>query len=372
MSESGGGGRRVRCLGVEAPGRLYFWEYDEPPLAAGQARLETLYTGLSAGTELTFFKGSNPYLRSRWDEDLCLFEPSRPGATFPVPFLGYMEVGRVLASRCGAVREGALLAMTYGHKSGHTADLAQEFAVELPEGLDPLLGIYVAQMGPICANGLLHAAADAVGPRANTLAAGVNGRCVLVTGGGVIGLLIAAWARALGAAEVAVADATPERLRAAAACGALPIDANEEDAAVWAKQRWRHGPCDRGADVAFQCRGAGDALHTALRSLRPQAAVIDLAFYQGGAAAVHLGEEFHHNGLRIQCAQIGRPPRGMSHLWSRRRLAHETLQLLADQGEALRRNLVTDVLPLEGAQQVFEDLAARRRHALQVVFSVAR
>ena len=55
----------------------------------------------------------------------------------------------------------------------------------------------------------------------------------------------------------------------------------------------------------------------ALRSLRPQGTVVDLAFYQGGADAVRLGEEFHHNGLAIRCAQIGRVPRGQAHLWDR-------------------------------------------------------
>ena len=53
--------------------------------------------------------------------------------------------------------------MAYGHKTGHTADPARGWWFPLPDRLDPLLGIYVAQMGPICANGLLHAAADLLG-----------------------------------------------------------------------------------------------------------------------------------------------------------------------------------------------------------------
>ena len=56
---------------------------------------------------------------------------------------------------------------------------------------------------PICANGLLHAAADA-GP-VRGLGDGVAGRLVLVTGAGPVGLMTALFARALGAREVAVA-----------------------------------------------------------------------------------------------------------------------------------------------------------------------
>jgi threonine dehydrogenase-like Zn-dependent dehydrogenase len=134
------------------------------------------------------------------------------------------------------------------------------------------------------------------------------------------------------------------------------------------KTRWRHGPGDRGADVVFQCRGTAAALATALRCLRPQGTVVDLAFYVGGTDDVRLGEEFHHNGLSLVCAQIGRVPRGLAHLWDRRRLSTETLDLLADHGQLVRDVLITDVVPLQLAPQVFAELSARRRHALTVVF----
>jgi len=31
-------------------------------------RLRTLYSGISAGAELTAYRGSNPYLHKRWDD----------------------------------------------------------------------------------------------------------------------------------------------------------------------------------------------------------------------------------------------------------------------------------------------------------------
>jgi hypothetical protein len=108
----------------------------------------------------------------------------------------------------------------------------------------------------------------------------------------------------------------------------------------------------------------------ALRCLRPQATVVDLAFYAAGAGAVRLGEEFHHNGLAVRCAQIGRVPRGQAHLWDRARLSAETVDLLTAAGAGLRRHLVTDVLPLDEAPALLADLAGRRRPVLQVVFSV--
>src|SRR6185437_10961010 len=139
------------------------------------------------------------------------------------------------------------------------------------------------------------------------------------------------------------------------------------DAAAALKTRWRHAPGDRGADVVFQCRGQAAALHLALRVARPQATVIDLAFYQGGAAELRLGAEFHHNGLAVRCAQIGRVPRGLTGTWDRERLSAETIDLLRADGTAIRKHLVTAVVPFEDAPELFTDLAARRRHELQAV-----
>ena len=104
-----------------------------------------------------------------------------------------------------------------------------------------------------------------------------------------------------------------------------------------------------------------------LKALRPQGTVIDLAFYQDGAQALRLGEEFHHNGLAIRCAQIGRVPRGLTHAWSRQRLARETLALLASEGEAIRRHLVSHVVPFDDAPAFMDGLLRERPDFLQIV-----
>lgn len=356
----------VRTLVVPAPGRLEVRETPEPPLAEGRFRAATLFTGVSAGTELTWFRGTSPYLAAGWDAELGLFEPGRPAQGFPVERLGYMEVAEVTASRTPAVPEGGRVAMAYGHTTVHHGDPRTQHVVPLPAELDPVLGVYVAHLGPICANGLLHAAADAGG---TTLDAGVRGRLVLVTGGGAIGLLVGLLARHHGAAEVVVADPTPQRRAAAEGLGLRAVD-DDPDVLRELKVRWRHGPADHGADVVFQCRGQAGALAAALRALRPQGTVVDLAFYTAGADAVRLGEEFHHNGLALRCAQIGRVPRGLGHLWDRRRLSVETLDLLAAHGAAVREHLLSDVVPFDEAPQLFADLSARRRHVLSAALAL--
>jgi threonine dehydrogenase-like Zn-dependent dehydrogenase len=353
----------ARSLGVAAPGVPALFDVDAPEPGPDEFRVETVATGLSAGTELTLVKGTNPYHHRTWDRELRVFTDGEPTSRYPVTAMGYMEVGRVTASRVTGLEEGSLVAMAYGHRTAYTAR-ADEFRFAWPEALDAALGVFVAQMGPICVNGLLHAAYDARGRGLAGLADGVAGRRVLVTGAGVVGLLTGVLALQHGAADVAVADPTPERLAAAAALGLRPLDEQDEPAWHWCKTAWAGG-----ADIAFQCRGRPAALVTALKALRPQGTVVDLAFYTDGAPELRLGEEFHHNWLTLRCAQIGRVPPGCESAWDRHRLAAETARVIEQIGPALRRHLVTDVLPLDEAPAFLADLAARRRSTLQAVFT---
>ncbi|MGY1714572.1 zinc-binding alcohol dehydrogenase [Geodermatophilus sp. SYSU D01106] len=347
--------RTVRTIGVVAPGEPAVLEDEEPDPGPGQAWVRTEYSGVSAGTEVALVRGTDPQHAVGWDPDLRAFGAG-PVAGYPVLRLGYMEVGVVTESRTPDLVEGSRVAMAYGHRTGRCADPSAVPVLPVPDDLDPLLGVYLAQMGPICVNGLLHATAQLAGPGGG-VGDGVRGRHVLVTGAGVIGLLSALLAVQHGAADVVVAEPSPQRRAVAEALGLATVDG---DAWTEVKQRWRHGPGDAGADLVLQCRGHDTALATGLKALRPQGVVVDLGFYQGGAGAVRLGEEFHHDGLSVVCAQISRVPRGMAPAWPRAALAAVTLELLRERGDDVRRHLVTDVVPFDEGPALLADLAGRR------------
>ena len=358
------GSRTILSLGVEAPGAPYFFSYEEGPPTAKQIRLDTLFSGFSAGTELTFLKETNPYLHSRWDGERGVFVAGQPGASYPIPFLGYMEVARVAGGLPYQFEPSSVVCATYGHKSGHVADPRLELLVPLPNDIDPILGIFVAQMGPIAANGVLHADAELLGLQVRALGEGIAGRQVMVFGGGTVGLLTALFVRKFDA-EVILAEPSAYRRRKAEEIGLTAM--TEDHALQHAKSRWRDGS-DRGADIVFQTRPRSESLHEALRALRPQGTVIDLAFYQGGAEHARLGEEFHHNGLSLRCAQIGRVPRGLAYHWDRRRLAAETISLLRQDGGAIRQAMITHVVPIGDAPRFLSTLIADRPEFLQIVF----
>ena len=61
---------RDKVVVVTGPGRVELVEQDAAPLRPGTFRVETLFSGVSAGTELSYVKGTNPYLNVTWDADL--------------------------------------------------------------------------------------------------------------------------------------------------------------------------------------------------------------------------------------------------------------------------------------------------------------
>ena len=95
----------------------------------------------------------------------------------------------------------------------------------------------------------------------------------------------------MGAGVVRVEDDVLVVASPAEALGLTPVlDDGDESVWQWCLERWQAGPADVGADVVFQCRGQAAVLATALRSVRAHGTVVDLAFYQGGAPELRLGE----------------------------------------------------------------------------------
>ena len=52
---------------LTAPRQVSVREYAEPTAGPDEVRVRTLYSGISAGTELTQYRGTNPYPDKQWD-----------------------------------------------------------------------------------------------------------------------------------------------------------------------------------------------------------------------------------------------------------------------------------------------------------------
>ena len=329
--------------------------------APGQVRVATLSSGISAGTEMTAYRGTNPYLTSTWDPVRRLFTGSHPERpSYPLLGWGYSEVGRVVEVVPGApasgttdagapdeVRVGDLVWGVWGHRSEAVLPAADLRGHRLPEGLDPVAGCFV-RVGAIALNAVL--AADA----------GL-GDTVAVVGQGVIGLLATRFAVLSGARVVAV-EGVPARRERALAWGAA--HALEPGPATAAAVRELTG--GRGADVAVDLSGAYPALHEATRLVGADGRVVAAGFYQGEAAGLRLGEEFHHNRVEVVASQIGAVASRKRARWDVARLQETVVDLVAA-GRVDVVALVSHRFDVEDAAAAYALLDTRAAQALQVV-----
>jgi 2-desacetyl-2-hydroxyethyl bacteriochlorophyllide A dehydrogenase len=337
-------------LTVEAPHKIGISHYEEPPLGPEEVRVRTLHSGISAGTELTLFRGSNPYLAKAWDNDNRLFVPSNDTWSYPRASIGYEEVGEIVevGSDVSDLVIGDLVWGTWGHKSTHvdSADWARPRL--MPKGLDPLLGIF-SQIGAIALNAILDADLHL-------------GETIAVFGQGAPGLMITQLAKASGVRVIAV-DRLAQRLEMAKASGAdIVLNGAEIDAPARIKELTG----GIGADVSFEITGHASALHDAIRATAYNSRVVVSGFFQGEARGLLLGEEFHHNRIDLVCSQISGVNPTLDHRWDRMRLDRTVMQLQAD-GKVNFNKLITHRFKAEDLQRAYDLLENTPQDALQVV-----
>ena len=333
-----------------SPGNVELVDTAAAPLVEGSVRVATWYSGISAGTELTAFRGTNPYLTSTWDAERRLFIPGEPSFGYPVQGWGYSEVGQVVevADDVSLLSVGDVVHGIWGHRSDAVLPAASLAGRVLPQGIDPVLGTF-ARVASIALNAVLAAEVRL-------------GEQVAIFGQGVIGLLATRLATLSGGSVLAV-DTQAPRLAIAEAFGAVEtIDAMRPGGAGELIRELTNG----GADSAIELSGADRALHEAVRSVVVEGLVAASGFYQGGASNLRLGEEFHHNRVRIVASQISGVPVSLGGRWDQPRLVRTVMGLIAS-GAVDAGALVSDVTAASDVAGVFGRLDSGDPEILQAV-----
>ena len=348
----------TRAVRLTGPRSIDVTTIAAPALRLGELRVRTLASGVSTGTELTAYRGTNPNLTSRWDPHLHLFMGAEGPPSYPLTGWGYSEVGEVVeisplddAGGGGSeadIRVGDVVWGIWGHVSDAVLPIERLRGHKLPHGLDPVVGCF-ARVGAIALNAVL--AADA----------GL-GETVVVVGQGVIGLLATSFAAQSGARVIAV-EGIPARRELALQLGAHEAIGPGPNVAPTIRER----TSGRGADVAIELSGVVTALHEAIRLVGPDGRVVAAGFYQGGASDLRLGEEFHHNRVEVVASQIGAVPPHKRARWDVPRLQGTVVGLLAS-GQPDVTRLVSHRFDIEDAARAYELLDTEPATALQVVF----
>jgi 2-desacetyl-2-hydroxyethyl bacteriochlorophyllide A dehydrogenase len=336
-----------------APRAVEVIEEPDGPLGPGEVRVSTLFSGISAGTELSSYRGSNPHLTKQWNAESRLFESSERQPDFPVTTIGYEEVGEVVevASGVEGIRVGDRVWGTWGHRT--SAVVPAEFAAAriLDPGADPRVGIF-SHIGAVALNVVLDADIHV-------------GETAVVFGLGVPGQIIAQLAR-LNGARVIVVDGIASRRELALSLGAsVALD----PASGTVAQQVRDLTGGLGADVALEITGNYRALQEAIRSVAYNSRVCVGGFMQGSGTDLNLGEEFHHNRVQLISSQISGPPAHLQHRWDRYRLTSTAISLAVD-GRLAVTPLITHTVPLADVAPAYRMLDENPNEALQVVIDM--
>lgn len=334
----------ARALWLAAPRVAEFREEVAPLPGVGEIRVFALASALSHGTERLVYRGEAP-------ADLPLDLPSLAGSfAFPIKY-GYAVVGRVerVGDGVTAFAPGDLVFVHHPHQSAFTIPACPAVGpgpVRLPAGLDPLVGLFTANL-ETAVNVLL----DTPLRLAETVA---------VFGQGTVGLLIGQLLRRAGAGQVVVVDPLPQRRELALALGAdLALPPSSE-----LPTRLRALTAGRGADVAIEASGVGAALQQALDVVGVEGTVVAVSWYGTKPVTLTLGGHFHRGRVRLRSSQVGRLNPALAPRWDHAR----RLALVVDLLPQLRlAELISHRLPFAEAPAAYRLLDERPEETTQVV-----
>ena len=263
----------------------------------GEVQIKTLFSGISAGTEMNVYRGHAPQLSQRRDPLTKLFTAAdSPEWSYPLTY-GYANVGRVIKAGPG-VDSPAVGDIAFSYTPHQSVVVATaDSTVGIPDGLEPKLAVLNASLNTAL-NGVLDARPSL-------------GDAVAVSGLGVIGLLVTQLLRRAGAGLVIGIDRIASRRDLAARMGADVVI----DPAAGIAERVRKLTANRGADVVIEVSGAAAALNEAIRTVGYGGRVIAMSWYAGTFESLNLAGEFHHNRPRIISSQVAAVNPDLGPLW---------------------------------------------------------
>jgi 2-desacetyl-2-hydroxyethyl bacteriochlorophyllide A dehydrogenase len=329
----------AHALWLMAPRTAEFHAEPVRPPGPAEVRVCTIASALSQGTELLVYRGEVP-------PDLPLDLPTLSGTfAFPVKY-GYATVGRVIdiGAEVEGYMPGDIVFVHHPHQSAYVVPATMP--VRLPSGLDPLLGLFTANL-ETAVNVLLDTPLRL-------------GETAIVFGQGVVGLLAAQLLKRAGAGYVLAVDPVARRREVALSVGVDEALAPNGDLPA----RVRDLTGGRGADVAIEASGAPAALQAAIDAVAIEGTVLVVSWYGTKPISLTLGGHFHRGRVQLRSSQVGRLNPALSPRWDRARRMALVIDLLPQLHLA---ELISHRIPFAEAPDAYRLLDEHADEAMQVV-----
>ncbi|MBW2432366.1 MAG: zinc-binding dehydrogenase [Deltaproteobacteria bacterium] len=332
----------------EKPHTVAIKEAPIPAPGAREVLIKTIFSAISAGSELLIYRGQMP---SGLPADTTIKALSKP-FRYPLKY-GYASVGQVVAAGSGVDQQwrGRQVFCFHPHESHYTA--TTDDIVILPEEIDPKEALFLANMET--AVNFLMDGRPAIGER------------VCVFGQGIVGLLTTALLAQFPLHQLVIFDRYAARRRAALDAGADialdPDDPASTDVLPYADApNATAGP----ADLVYELSGNPQALNQAIQVAGFGGRIVLGSWYGRQKAQLDLGGRFHRNRIQLISSQVSTLSPELSGRWTKKRRIHMAWEMIRRCEPA---QFISHQFPLTRAKEAYDLLDKNPDEALQVIFT---
>ncbi|MFC2076716.1 zinc-binding dehydrogenase [candidate division KSB1 bacterium] len=333
---------------IEKPHVVGIGRTAKPKAGPGTFIIRTIITGISAGTEMSLYRGTHPNLKSgKW------------GYWNEYPILpGYELVGEV--EEVGSGVDDLVKGDRVVSLSPHAA-----YALVSPGTMESVPALYHKIPPGVTDEKALFSVLGTTTMHAVHRAKVEYGECVVVVGLGVVGMLGMMQARLAGAGIVIGIDINQSRLAMADDLGAdLVLDGH---GAHLSGQIFSLSP--NGADLVIEATGTPAGLETALLLAGDRARVVVLGFHTE-TVPLCFGDEIYHKELTIIASRaVGPDSAGLPHSyvpWTAGANLDRVLELMR-QGRFQPEKMITHRRSYKDIAEIYRMIDEGREDFLQIV-----
>lgn len=352
----------MKILVYNGPKDLNIETAEDFKLQPDEIRTETLYSGVSHGTEMSVYKNLVPQFSKFQDPVTKLLLPvdgEHQGWQYPIRScdpnvwcLGYSNIGRVIEVG-SEVKDFAVGDIVFS-ASAHQTQIVKKAAefIKLDPEIDPQKAVVLFNLKTTY-TAILDARIKL-------------GDVVVISGLGLLGQLCVQMAKMSGASKVYGIDVFENRRKAALenGCDEVFDPLQTGDIALEIRKRTNNV----GADVVMEVSGNSKALNEAIRIAAPDTNVVVVSWYQNEARGLYLGDEFHHNRIGVKQSQSAHVAPEFWHTYSEER-RQKTLQYIL---KRLSFNSLLQVTEFENAPAAYKQIHDHPDEVIQVVFSYGK
>jgi threonine dehydrogenase-like Zn-dependent dehydrogenase len=331
--------RTLREIIIDSSRELQIKSYQDKRIKTMEIRVAVERASVKHGTEMTMFRGENPFERQKYDEEYQLFlTDSGKEMNESISRPGNMWVGRIVET--GSRVKG----FEIGQRVAGYGPIRYTVTIDSREAL--LMNETMKWQEAVCYDPAHFAMG---GIRDSNVRIGDN---VAISGLGAIGLLCVQMARQSGAKIIVGIDPIEKRRRIAKSLGAsIAINPGSEDAGLEMKKITD----GRGVDAAIEASGSYGALQALIRGLAYGGNIAVVGWYKECKQEFNLGLEAHFNQPNLVFSRACSKPNRDHPRWTFERIEKTCWKMLSE-GRFDCERIIDPVISFDDVPKVYPEL----------------